>query len=105
MADRKTTRNGLEILKRQFGIDPNEGPEIRGIDEDYRIAQAVYDARVAAGITQQQLAKAIGSTQSVISQLENADFDSHSLLMLRRIADALQMRLRVEFVPARTKAS
>ena len=55
-----------------------------------------------SGMTQQQLAAAIGTTQSVISQLENADYEGHSLAMLRRIADALHMKLRVELVPSET---
>ena len=58
------------------------------IAEDYRIAQMIYDARSAAGMTQKELAKAVGTTQIVISQLEDADYVGHSLSMLRRIAKA-----------------
>jgi transcriptional regulator with XRE-family HTH domain len=95
----------MKILQHRFGIDPDRDPQIRKIAEDYRIAQMIYDARTAAGFTQRELAKAIGTTQSVISQLENADYDGHSLSMLRRIAEALQMTVRVEFVPLKTRAS
>jgi ribosome-binding protein aMBF1 (putative translation factor) len=105
MPRRKTTRDGMKILQHRFGIDPDRDPQIRKVAEDYRIAQMIYDARAAAGLTQQQLAEAIGTTQSVISQLENADYDGHSISMLRRIADALHMKVRVEFVPLRTRAS
>ena len=94
------TSDAVEILKSKTGIDPDTDPEMLQIAEDYRIAQMIYDARHAAGLTQQELADAIGTTQSVISQLEDADYEGHSLSMLRRIADALHLKLRVELVPA-----
>jgi ribosome-binding protein aMBF1 (putative translation factor) len=96
------TSDAVEILKRKTGIDPDTDPEMLQIAEDYRVAQMIYDARHAAGLTQQELAEAIGTTQSVISQLEDADYEGHSLSMLRRIADALHLKLRVELVPAKT---
>lgn len=105
MAKQRTTRDGIEILKRRFGVDPRVDSEIRQIAEDYRIAQMIYNARTAAGMTQRQLAQAIGATQSVISQLEHADYEGHSLSMLRRIATALQMQLHVSFVPLNVHAN
>ncbi len=63
------------------------------------VAQAIYDVRTKAGLTQSQLAERIDSTQPVISQLEDADYDGHSLSMLRRIADALNQRIEIRFVP------
>ena len=69
------------------------------IAEDYRIAQMIYDARSAAGMTQKELAKAVGTTQIVISQLEDADYVGHSLSMLRRIAKALHRRVEIRMVP------
>ena len=52
-----------------------------------------------ASRTQTQLAKAAGTTQQVISQLEDADYAGHSLSMLRRIAAALNSRVEVRMVP------
>ena len=67
--------------------------------EDYRIAQMIYDARTVAQLTQSQLAEKVGTTQSVISQLEDADYEGHSLSMLRRVAAALDQRIEIRFVP------
>jgi transcriptional regulator with XRE-family HTH domain len=58
----------------------------------------LYAARTDAGLTQAQLAKAAGTTQQVISQLEDADYQGHSLSMLRRIAAALDRRVEVRLV-------
>jgi len=47
----------------------------------------------------------VGTTQSVISRLEAADYTGHSLGMLRRIANALHCRVEVRFVPEKIRAS
>jgi ribosome-binding protein aMBF1 (putative translation factor) len=95
------TSDAVEILEIKMGIDPGTDPQMLQIAEDNRVAQMIYDARQTAGMTQQELADMIGTTASVISQLENADYEGHSLSMLRRIAAALQMRFCVELVPAK----
>ena len=64
------------------------------------MAQLIYDARQAAGLSQAELAELIGSTQPMISQLEHADYEGHSLTMLQRIAKALNLRLQISFVAA-----
>jgi ribosome-binding protein aMBF1 (putative translation factor) len=93
------TTNAVEILKRTTGIDPNTDPGMLKISEDFRVAQMIYDARTNAGLTQSQLAKRVETTQSVISQLEDADYDGHSLSMLRRVAAALESHVEVRIVP------
>ena len=99
MANRKTS-DGMEIIKHRFGIDPRTDPNVQAFAENFRIAQMVYDARQAAGMTRKQLAEAVGTTESVVAELEDADYEGDSLSLLRRIADALHMKLRVELVPA-----
>jgi ribosome-binding protein aMBF1 (putative translation factor) len=94
------TASASEILTRQTGIDPKVDPEMQQIAEDYRVAQMIFDAREEAGLTQQQLADAVGTTQSVISQLESADYEGHSLSVLRRIAKALNRRVEIRLAPA-----
>lgn len=59
----------------------------------------IYDIRKQAGLTQSQLAEAIGTTQSVIARLEDADYEGHSLSMLTRIASALNQKLEIKMSP------
>lgn len=92
------TADAVEILKHKTGIDPDIDGEMLKISEDLRIAQMIYDARSEAGLTQKELAKAVGTTQSVISHLESAEYKGHSLSMLERIAKALNKRVEVRFV-------
>jgi transcriptional regulator with XRE-family HTH domain len=61
------------------------------------IGQMIYEARTKAGLTQRQLAHRLGTTQSVISRLESADYEGHSLNMVQRIAEALGQKLEVRF--------
>ena len=46
-------------------------------------------------MTQGQLAELVGTTQSVISRLEDSDYEGHSLSILHRIAEALQKKVTV----------
>jgi DNA-binding XRE family transcriptional regulator len=94
------TSDAAEILDLEFGDDPAYG-ELRAQERvKSQAAQAIYDARLAAGLTQTELARLAGTTQSVISRLEDGDYDKHSLALLERIAAALHRRVEVRFVPA-----
>ena len=67
------------------------------------LARKIYDLRMKAGLTQRQLAKLVGTTAPVICRLEDADYEGHSLAMLRRIAVALDKRVEIRFLPAERK--
>ena len=70
---------------------------------DSEVATMIYRLRTEAGLSQRALAKAVGTTASVICRLEDADYEGHSLAMLRRIANALGKRVEIRFVPATTR--
>jgi transcriptional regulator with XRE-family HTH domain len=63
-----------------------------------QIADQVTQRRVALGLSQQQLAELVGTTQSSIARLERGGRPPR-IDTLRRIADALQCDLRVDLVP------
>ena len=71
--------------------------------ETLKIAKNIYDLRTKAWLSQIELAKRIGITQSVISRLEDADYEGHSLAMLQRVAAALDHRIELRWVPLRRK--
>jgi transcriptional regulator with XRE-family HTH domain len=88
------TSDALEIIDKTIVCDNAEFREL--VEEatvNALVAQAIYDGRKSAGLTQAELADLIGTKQPVISQLEDADYEGHSLSMLKRIADALNQRL------------
>ncbi|MDB6066957.1 MAG: transcriptional regulator [Pedosphaera sp.] len=91
------TSDAVKILDRMAG----DNPELKRLVEEARInaevAQLIYDARQKAGLSQAELAERIGSKQAVISRLEDADYDGHSLSMLQRIAVALGKQVTIGF--------
>ena len=97
----KTTGDAIEILDRLTGDDPEMREMIAEEAVQAQVARMIYDARMAAGLTQKQLADLLGTRQSAIARLEDADDQGHSLGMLRRIAEALNQKLEVRFVPNR----
>jgi len=102
---RKSTTDAVEILQRRFFKGRPERLKI--LEEaraDEEVARKIFELRTKAGLTQAQLAKLIGTTASVISRLEDADYQGHSLAMLRRIAAALNKRVEIRFVPLRRSA-
>jgi transcriptional regulator with XRE-family HTH domain len=58
---------------------------------------------IKAGLSQRELARRVGTSASAICRLEDADYDGHSLYMLKRIAQALDRRVEIRFVPIRRK--
>ena len=88
-----------EVLNRITGDDPKLRELIEEQKLSVRVAEMIHDAREAAGLTQAALAKLVGTTQSVISRLEDADYEGRSLTMLSRVAQALGHRLEVKLVP------
>jgi DNA-binding XRE family transcriptional regulator len=104
----KRTKPGIdavEILQRRFY--EGKPARLKSLEEaraNEEIARKIHELRSAAGITQTQLGKLIGTTSSVICRLEDADYEGHSLAMLRRIAGALNQRVEIRFVPIRRSA-
>jgi len=95
---RKTKDAGV-ILDRLIGNDRSLRRQVEDAKLSMCVAQMIHDARTAAGLTQGQLARLVGTTQSVISRLEDSDYEGHSLSMLQRIAEALHRRIEIRLVP------
>lgn len=101
---RKPTTDAVEIIhRRYFAGRPNRLAELEEERANADVTRRIYQLRENAGMTQAQLAKLVGTTPSVISRLEAADYRGHSLSMLRRIAAALNQRVEIRFVPASRK--
>jgi ribosome-binding protein aMBF1 (putative translation factor) len=100
----KYTTDALEILdRRYFRGKPEMQALLAEVEADDEIARHIYDLRTKAGLSQRALAKKVGTTASVICRLEDADYEGHSLAMLRRIANALNKRLEIRFVSLKSK--
>lgn len=66
------------------------------LSPEFALAQAVINARATAGLTQEQLAERMDTTQSVIARLESGR-TRPSTQTLQRLAAATGTRLRITF--------
>lgn len=60
------------------------------------VALQLVSLRKKAGVSQKELAKRVGTSQQQISRLESPSYEGHSLSMLRRVAEVLGGKVRVE---------
>ncbi len=103
MAEKKRRRK-FRSNALQYAYDRYVGEDSERIESfedevlNARIASQIYDLRTKAELSQRQLAERVGTTASVICRLEDADYDGHSLSMLRRIAEAMDKKIEIRFV-------
>ena len=98
--EKKPTRDAVEIMHRRY--IKGQKKRLKYIEKErerVRIAQKIYELRTHANLTQKELANLIGTRQSVISRLEDADYVGHKIRTLEKIAAALNYHLELNFEP------
>ncbi len=100
MNNPRKTSNAVRILHRRYvGEDAQRKASLERERVNAEVARTIYELREQAGLSQKELAERVDTTQSVISRLEDADYDGHSLTMLNRIAKALNQQVQVVMQP------
>ena len=89
----------LKDLKNRLMEDPDFREEYARADDEFTLIEALVRARTAAQMTQAELARRLGTTQSAIARLEGGGV-SPSFATLRRYAEATGTRLTVGLVRA-----
>ena len=89
------SKNFEHVIRAKLARDADLSVAVEQETLQANIAMQVYEARITAGLTQKELAKRAGTVQSVICRIEDADYDGHSLTLLKRIALALGLKLDV----------
>ena len=84
-------------LKKKLMESPEFRAEYQKADEEFRLIEALVLARTRAKLSQAELARRIGTTQSAIARLEGGGV-SPSLSTLRRYAEATGARLEINLV-------
>lgn len=72
--------------------------EYENMQPEFDVIRALVEARAAKNMTQKQLAERTGINQADISKLENGTRNP-SINLLKRLAEGLDMALKIEFVP------
>ncbi len=86
----------FDTLHARWIGDPEYRREYEKLGPEFEIAKQIIDARIKRKITQEELAKRMGTGQAVISRLENANAKP-SLTLIQRLADALNLKVELKF--------
>lgn len=96
-------RRSKDDLDRTMGKilmeDPSFQEELDKADRAWDIAFQIRDLREKAGLTQKQLAELVGTKQSNIARIEDADYTRYTLTTLEKVTKALKAKLEVRIVP------
>ena len=79
--------------------DPSLQEEFVRAEQAWDIAFQIRDLREQAGLTQKKLAELVGTKQSNIARIEDADYTGYTLKTLEKVTKALRARLEVRIVP------
>ena len=88
----------LQKLTSELMQDEEFRREYHALQPEMDITRAIMNARIQAGLTQTELSKKSGISQADISRLENGTRNP-SLNILKRLAEAMNTTLKIEFVP------
>ncbi len=88
----------LQELTDELMQDSDFKKEYEALQPEMDITRAILDARIRAGMTQMELAEKSGISQADICRLEKGTRNP-SIALLKRLAEAMDSTLRIEFVP------
>ena len=84
--------------------DDLKDPEFKAHYEEEKqalmLAIKIVELREKKGLSQQQLAKLMGTSQQAISRIESGEYGGFTLKTLEKIAESTGMRVKIEFVAA-----
>ena len=64
------------------------------------LAMKIAKLREKKGLSQQQMAKLMGTSQQAISRIESGEYEGFTLKTLEKIAEATGTKVKIEFVAA-----
>jgi DNA-binding XRE family transcriptional regulator len=65
-----------------------------------KLAMKIAKLREKKGLSQQQMAKLMGTSQQAISRIESGEYEGFTLKTLEKIAEATGTKVKIEFVAA-----
>ena len=94
-----------ELYDELIGDDPAAQEEFEEGLVNIEAAQLIHAMRTKAALSQRELARKVGTSASAINRLESADYQGHTIAMVRRIATALNRRLELRAIPIKTRTA
>ena len=91
-------KDDLDELLEEYMENPEFKKEWDNLESEFDMIQSLIDARKSRNMTQKQLAQRTGVNQADISKIETGN-GNPTLNLLKRLADGMDMNLKLEFVP------
>lgn len=91
----------IKDLHKKWLRDDDYRREYDALEEEFALATALISARSKAGLTQEELAKKMDTSQSAIARMESGR-TIPSGTTLKRFARATGTRLRISFEPTKS---
>src|ERR1039458_4124177 len=92
------SRARVDDLHKDWMKDPKYRREYKALEKEFSLTAAMIEARSRAGMTQEQLARRMKTTQAGVARLEGGG-TTPSTRTLERYAKATGNRLRITFEP------
>lgn len=86
-------------VHRKWMKDPEYRREYEKLQPEFEIASQMIGARIKKKMSQEELAKKVGTGQAVISRLEGMNAKP-SISLLKRVADALETPIKITIKPS-----
>ena len=83
-----------EELERKLMKNPEFVKEYEKLETEFQIARQIIDGRLKKNLSQEELAKKVGTGQAVISRLEGMN-GKPSISLLERVARALGIKMNI----------
>ena len=90
-------KTNFDVYLQDLLQDPAFAERFESAGQGWDVAIQLAALRERAGLSQKQLARKLKTSQQNISRLESPQYEGHSLSMLRRLAEALNARVRIVF--------
>jgi ribosome-binding protein aMBF1 (putative translation factor) len=91
-------RTPVDDLHKKWIRNPKYKCEYEALEQDFSLAGALIEARARAGLTQEQVAQRMKTTQAVVARLEGGG-SMPSTRTLEKYAKATGTRLKISFEP------
>ncbi len=93
----------IDALHAEWLKNPDYVEAYEGLEDEFPLAAAIIEARAKAGLTQEQVAERMHTTQTVIARLESGR-SKPSTRTLERFAKATGAKLKISFETPRKSA-
>ena len=86
-------------LENRLLADPKVKAEFDRLEPEFELARSLIRQRLKKDLTQEELAQKVGTHPTRIARIENPEREQASILILKKIADALDAKLVIRFEP------